>query len=82
ILAKSFASGLNPVSVNGGTNNAIEDNLQEYTVGLNYYFYGHNLKISVDYSYLVREFISVPGSTGSVDDQNDNRFRTMMQYYF
>ncbi len=81
-LAKSFASGLFPVSVNGGTNNAIEDNLQEYTVGLNYYFYGHNLKFFVDYSYLIREFIPVPGSTVSVDDQHDNRYRAMMQFYF
>ncbi|OGW40256.1 MAG: hypothetical protein A2Y97_05740 [Nitrospirae bacterium RBG_13_39_12] len=81
-LAKSFASGLNPVSVNGGTNNAIEDNLQEYTVGLNYYFYNHNLKLFVDYSYLTREFILVPGSTVSVDDQHDNRYRAMMQFYF
>jgi hypothetical protein len=80
--AKSLASGLGLVSVNGGTNNAIEDNLQEYTVGLNYYLYGHNLKIFVDYSYLVREFIPVPGTTGSVDDQNDNRYRAMLQYYF
>jgi len=81
-LEKSNASGLGLVSVNGGTKNAIEDNLKEYTVGLNYYFYGHNLKLSVDYSYLVREFIPVPGSTVSVDDQNDNRYRAMVQFYF
>jgi len=81
-LEKSNASGLGLVSVNGGTNNAIEDNLKEYTVGLNYYLYGHNLKIFVDYSYLVREFIPVPGSTVSVDDQNDNRYRAMIQFYF
>jgi len=81
-LEKSLASGLGLVSVNGGTNNAIEDNLKEYTVGLNYYFYGHNLKLFVDYSYLVREFIPVPGSTVSVDDQNDNRYRAMVQFYF
>ena len=82
-VAKSNASGLGLVSVNGGTNNAIEKNLQEYTVGLNYYFYGHNLKLFVDYSYLIRDFIRVPGATVPVDgDQHDNRFRTMMQYYF
>ena len=81
-VAKSNASGLGLVSVNGGTNNAIEKNLQEYTAGLNYYFYGHNLKLSVDYSYLIRDFIRVPGATVSVDDQHDNRFRTMVQYYF
>ncbi len=82
-VAKSNASGLGLVSVNGGTNNAIEKNLQEYTVGLNYYFYGHNLKLFVDYSYLIRDFIRVPGATVPVDDdQHDNRFRTMMQFYF
>jgi hypothetical protein len=81
-VADSLASGLGLVSFNGGTNNAIEDNLQEYTVGLNYYFHGHNLKFFVDYSYLIRELISVPGSTVSVDDQNDNRYRAMMQWYF
>jgi len=81
-VAKSNASGLGLVGVNGGTNNAIEDNLQEYTVGLNYYFYGHNLKLSVDYSYLTRDLSSVPGSTVSVDDQHDNRYRTMTQFYY
>jgi len=82
-VAKSNASGLGLVSVNGGTNNAIEKNLQEYTLGLNYYFYGHNLKLFVDYSYLIRDFTRVPGATVPVDDdQHDNRFRTMMQFYF
>jgi hypothetical protein len=80
--ADSCASGLGLVSVNGGTNNAVEDNLQEYTVGLNYYFYGHNLKLFVDYSYLTRELSPVPGSAVSVDDQHDNRYRAMMQFYF
>jgi|GEM_PF-5907236 len=80
--ARSFASGLGLVSVNGGTDNAIEDNLQEYTVGLNYYLYGHNLKLSVDYSYLMRELTPTPTATVPVDDQHDNRFRTMAQFYF
>ncbi|MFA4919078.1 MAG: porin [Thermodesulfovibrionales bacterium] len=82
-VAKSNASGLGLVSVNGGTNNAIEKNLQEYTVGLNYYLYGHNLKLFIDYSYLTREFTQAQGATVPVDDdQHDNRFRTMMQFYF
>jgi Phosphate-selective porin O and P len=82
-VAKSNASGLGLVSVNSGTNNAIERNLQEYTVGLNYYFYGHNLKLFVDYSYLIRNLTGVPGAAAPVDDdQHDNRFRTMMQLYF
>ncbi len=79
---KSLSSGLGLVSVNGGTNNAIEDNLREYTVGLNYYLHGHNLKLSVDYSYLMRELTPVPTATVPVDDQHDNRFRTMVQFYF
>jgi hypothetical protein len=32
-VAKSLASGLGLVSINGETDNAIEKNLQEYTVG-------------------------------------------------
>lgn len=81
-VERSFASGLGLVGINGGTNNAIEKNLQEYTVGLNYYFYGHNMKFFVDYSYLMREFSPVPGTTFPVDDQHDNRYRAMMQWYF
>ncbi|HKZ57971.1 MAG TPA: porin [Thermodesulfovibrionales bacterium] len=81
-VERSLASGLGLVSVNGGTNNAIEDNLREYTAGLNYYFYGHNLKFFVDYSYLTREFIEVPGATDSAEDQHDDRYRAMMQFYF
>jgi hypothetical protein len=82
-VAKSYASGLGLVSVNGGTNNAIEKNLQEYTVGLNYYFYGHNLKLLVDYSYLIRDLDSVPGATVPVDgNQHDNRVRSIIQFYF
>ena len=81
-VAKSNASGLGLVSVNGGTNNAIEKNLREYSLGLNYYLYGNNIKLAVDYSYLTREFDQVPGATVSVDDQEDNRVRTMVQFYF
>lgn len=81
-VEKSMASGLGLVSVNGGTNNAIENNLQEYTVGLNYYLYGQNLKFLADYSYLIRELTPVPGMTIPVEDQRDNRFRTMVQFSF
>ena len=79
---KSLSSGLGLVSFNGGQFNAIEDNLREYTVGLNYYLHGHNLKLSVDYSYLMRELTPAPTATVPVDDQHDNRFRTMVQFYF
>jgi len=36
----------------------------------------------VDYSYLTREFIEVPGATDPAEDQHDNRYRAMMQFYF
>ncbi|MFA4915382.1 MAG: porin [Syntrophales bacterium] len=78
----ALASGLGIVSVNGGTNNAIEDNLQEHTIGLNYFFFSHNLKFFMDYSYLKRDFTPLPGSTVAVDSQSDNRYRAMMQFYF
>lgn len=81
-MEKSLASGLGLISVNGGTNNAIEDNLKEHTVGLNYYFFNHNLKFSVDYSYLTRDLLPVPTATAPDDDQHDNRCRAMMQFYF
>ncbi|MFZ6016599.1 MAG: porin [Nitrospirota bacterium] len=79
---KSLASGLGLVSVGGVSNNAIEDNLQEYSAGLNYYIDEHWLKISADYSYLVREFSAVPGQTLGDDKQADNRFRIMAQWFF
>lgn len=77
---KSLASGLGLVSVNGGTYNAVEDNLREHSAGVNYYFHGYRLKFSADYSYLVRRLITVAGD--SEEDQRDNRFRTMIQYFF
>jgi hypothetical protein len=79
---KSLTSGLGLVSVNGGTNNAIEDNLREYSVGINYYIDKHRMKFSADYSYLVRELSPVSGAIGSVSDQHDNRLRTMFQFFY
>ena len=38
-----------------------ENNREEFTVGANYFFAGHNNKITVDYSYL------------TLDDASDNR---------
>jgi hypothetical protein len=77
---KSLTSGLGLVSVNGGAYNAVEDNLREYSAGINYYLIGHRLKYSADYSYLVRHLIPVTGN--SIEDQQDSRFRTMIQYLF
>lgn len=79
---KSLTSGLGLVSVNGFTGNAIENNLREYSAGINYYFDGHRLKFSTDYSYLVRELSPVYSASGPIDDQHDNRIRTMFQFYY
>ena len=48
-----------------------------YTAGLNYYFYGHNLKIQADYSYLDNKNFS--GQPRAVDS---NRFRLQSQFLF
>ena len=55
--------------------NAREGILREYTVGLNYYRFGHNQKFQVDYSRLIRDFYGA-------GDQNDNRFRATAYWLF
>jgi outer membrane murein-binding lipoprotein Lpp len=79
---KSLTSGLGLVSVDGGTFNAVEDDLMEYSAGINYYFDGHRLKFSTDYSYLVRELSPAVAGAGSISDQHDNRIRTMFQLFY
>jgi phosphate-selective porin OprO and OprP len=67
----------------------------ETGVGLNYFFYGHNLKVQLDYnllwnSALVLGATSAPanvvgGSTttpGFIQNQNDSRVRLQTQLYF
>ncbi|MFP3868195.1 MAG: hypothetical protein ACLFUU_08530 [Desulfobacteraceae bacterium] len=55
--------------------NAREGILREYTVGLNYYRFGHNQKFMIDYSRLIRDFYGA-------GDQNDNRFRATAYWFF
>jgi len=47
----------------------------EYTVGLNYYLYGHNAKFQGDYSLLDRDRFSGPNRT-------DHRLRLQAQILF
>ena len=48
-------------------NRELKDDLQfEYTVGLNWFIFGHNNKITAEYSYLDYESIDmVPNQSGS-----------------
>ena len=48
-----------------------------YTVGMNYYFYNHNLKLQMDYSYLNNS--AFKGQPGAPDD---NRIRFQTQFAF
>jgi hypothetical protein len=50
-------------------------NVTEYTVGLNYYLHGHNVKLQMDYSLLAKE----PFAGGHA---NDHRLRMQVQYLF
>lgn len=77
--ADSLASGLGLVSFEGA-NNAVEDNLTEYTAGINYYIDGHRLKLMADYGVLYRGFS--PAGPGAVDDQRDIRARGMVQWFY
>ena len=75
-------SGLGFVSVKVGNAyvNAIEKNLNEITAGINFYFLKHQDKLFFDVSRLTREFALYQGIKPT--DQNDSRFRSMVQVKF
>jgi Phosphate-selective porin O and P len=75
-------SGLGFVSVKVGNAyvNAIEKNLNELTAGINFYFNKHQEKLFFDVSRLTREFALYQGTKPT--DQNDSRFRSMVQVKF
>ncbi|MBF0491829.1 MAG: hypothetical protein HQM15_03525 [Deltaproteobacteria bacterium] len=50
------------------------NNKAEYTLGLNYYMFGHDLKLQADYSYLPRQT--------AADTMHDQRFRLQLQAWF
>ena len=93
-LANSLGSGLGLVKLDNGKW-GIEDNMQEFRVGVNYYWHGFNQYITADIAVLYRNIddvsaseISKLGLTGiSPDDFDDDtetdwRFRVMYQHFF
>ncbi len=77
-------SGLGLVKVlndSGGYSDALEGTLSEATVGVNFYFgEGHQHKLFIDCSRLGRSFEPLDGFDPA--DQEDTRFRSMMQLKF
>ncbi len=76
----SLRTGLGLVDTCNGT--AVERNLQQYTVGLNWYLHGNHQKIAADYSYLVRDFDAADPDGAPVQNQHDHRVRVMFQQLF
>mgnify|MGYP001549712812 FL=1 len=69
----------------------IEGKISEITVGVNWFINdGHRHKLQVDTSWLTREFADDPGAVidgepspiEALPDQNDWRFRAMIQLVF
>jgi hypothetical protein len=90
-LQSSLQSGLGLVLLDDGY--AVEDNLQQCFVGVNYYLQGFNHYISADVGWFRREFAKIKareaaalGFTGALSsdtpDQDDFRFRIAYQFLF
>ena len=85
---KNSGLGFGKVKNSSGVlQDAMEDGMQEYTFGVNYYLSGagHQHKIFADYSHLSRSFAGfVSGNTvtGGISDQGDDRVRLMLQMKF
>lgn len=90
-VLKSLRSGLGLVKTTDGY--AIEDNLQQFVWGLNYYLHGFNQYITFDVSWLHRGLESGVAEAQGLgldatkfaahpDDQNDVRLRVMYQFLF
>jgi hypothetical protein len=90
-LYDSLASGLGLVRLDDGY--AVEDNLQQYRIGVNYYLKGFNHYICAELGWARREFERIRageaaalGFTGPlsqhIDEQDDYRFRIQYQYFF
>ncbi len=87
----SMESGLKLVEFSNGKY-GVEENLQQFIVGINHYFHGFNQYITVDAALLQRntddasasEAAAVGMTPDQFDDktQDDWRFRVMYQYFF
>lgn len=75
-------SGLGFASVWNGEAyvSAMEKQMSEITAGVNFYYFKHQYKLFFDVSQLTREFAEYQGYTP--DDQQDYRFRSMIQVKF
>jgi phosphate-selective porin OprO/OprP len=60
----------------GGANN----NRSEFMGGLNYFIFGHDLKLQADYAFLPRQVN--PSSNAGDSKKNDHRFRIQLQSWF
>ncbi|NDY42669.1 hypothetical protein G3N55_07420 [Dissulfurirhabdus thermomarina] len=88
--AASLKSGLGLVTFEDG-GEAVEDNLQQYVLGVNYYLHGFNQYVTADVAWGRREFTQVTAAEAaafgvtpelSPGDQDDYRFRVMYQFLF
>ena len=76
----SLQTGLGLVETCNGM--AVEKNLQQYTVGANFYLHGNNQKIAADYSLLARGLEAADPGGPNVQNQQDHRIRIMFQQFF
>ena len=76
----SLRTGLGLVETCNGM--AVEKNLQQYTVGVNFYLHGNNQKIAADYSLLARGLEAADPGGPNVQNQQDHRIRIMFQQFF
>ncbi|MDL1962867.1 MAG: OprO/OprP family phosphate-selective porin [Deltaproteobacteria bacterium] len=91
-LEDSIKSGLGLVKLNDGF--AVEDNLQQYVLGINHYLHGFNQYITADICLNKRHFDEVCAADAAAfgldpasfskdpDCQDDIRFRVMYQHFF
>ena len=90
-LYNSLASGLGLVELDNGKY-GVEDYMQEFRVGVNYYWHGFNQYITADVAVLYRNIDDVSASEAQAlglspdmfddDTQTDWRFRVMYQHWF
>ncbi len=92
-LENSLASGLGLVKMSKDNGYAIEDDMQQYRVGINYYLHGFNQYISAEVGWFHRNFDEIDPAEATrlgfterladdPEDQDDIRFRIQYQHFF
>ncbi len=92
-LENSLASGLGLVKMSEDGGYAVEKDMHQTRVGINYYLHGFNQYISAEVGWFHRNFYSIDpaeaqalGFTGKLakdpDDQDDIRLRVQYQHFF